>query len=162
MSDLAAFVTYRQDPAIARFQGWDVSYSKDDATKLIQSQAGVLLPQPGEWLQIGILLRETDELIGDVALHAVPDEDSTFEIGFTVSSSNQRHGFAHEAIATLMNNLVTDAGAQKFVASTDRRNVASIKLLESLGFTHQPELSWTEFFKGEDVVVDVYEIRVNH
>ena len=124
--DLETFVSYRQTPEIARFQGWDTSYSREQAVELINAQQGILLPELDDWLQLGIRSRETDELLGDVALHALDTENRGFEIGFTVAPKHQGKGFAREAASKLMSYLASEVGAQKFVASSDRRNAPSM------------------------------------
>ncbi len=58
----------------------------------------------------------------------------------------------------LIENLVCEFGAKRFIATPDNRNVPSIRLLESLGFIKRPEKSWDEFFKGENVTVDYFEL----
>jgi aminoglycoside 6'-N-acetyltransferase len=45
MVDLGTFVSYRQDPDIAKFQGWETTYSKKQAIDLIETQAGLVLPE---------------------------------------------------------------------------------------------------------------------
>ena len=162
--DLDSFVSYRQNPEIARFQGWDASYSRVQAIELIKSQQGVLLPELDDWLQLGIRSRETGELLGDVALHTVDvgddvvDADRTvFEIGFTVAARHQGKHIAREAAAALMGHLVAEVGAQKFIASSDRRNLPSIKVLLALGFKQDVSKTWTEEFKNELVTMDHFE-----
>jgi len=39
--DVDAFVAYRADPEVARYQGWETSYARADAEKLVAEQAGV-------------------------------------------------------------------------------------------------------------------------
>lgn len=156
LSDLATFVSYRQSPEIARYQGWDTNYSLTQATELIESQIGVVMPAPGEWLQLAIRNRFTGELIGDLALHALEDDDCAFEIGFSISLPHQRQGLAKEAAASLVSYLFTEIKAKKIIAQTDRRNAPSIALLQSLGFQMDPSKRLTEEFKGEEVTVDYY------
>ena len=157
-ADLRSFVEYRSDPEIARYQGWDTPYSETKASELIESQAGIDLPSKGEWLQLAIHLTETGELIGDLALHALDEPQEGYEIGFTVSKAFQGQGYAKEASAALIEHLVREIGARRFIATPDSRNLPSIKLLESLGFVQRPEKSWDEFFKGENVTVDYFEL----
>jgi RimJ/RimL family protein N-acetyltransferase len=157
LTDLGAFVEYRRDPEIARFQSWEPTYSHADARKIIESQAGLSTPETGEWLQIAIHNRESGELLGDVALHSVSEGDGVFEIGFTIARQRQGVGFATEAVARMMDYLFADCGATKLVANSDRRNEASITVLRKLGFALNPSLSWTEIFKGEEVEVDCFE-----
>lgn len=156
MTDLEIFVEYRKDPEIARYQSWDTSYSRNQAEELIQSQNGVLLPEKGDWLQLGIHLGVSGELIGDLAIHRLDEERIAFEIGFTLARQLQGHGYAREALLALMDYLIDEVGATKLEASTDRRNTSSIKLLEAVGFLQVPARTFTEEFKGENVTVDVY------
>lgn len=161
LADLPTFVSYRRDPSIARFQGWETTYSDGDARELIESQVGKSLPEKGEWLQIAIHDRVNNNLLGDLALHSVIGDDAIYEIGFTIATIHQRQGFAREAASKLMEKLSTDVGATKIVAHTDRRNTASIKLLEALGFQHVLSKSRTEIFKDEEITLDVFEVSVS-
>jgi aminoglycoside 6'-N-acetyltransferase len=159
LSDLNFFVDYRQDPEIARFQGWDSSYSVEQAVELIDSQAGLLLPSQGQWLQLGVREKISGELVGDLALHCLIESEPTFEIGFTIARKHQGKGFAKESASRLMNYLFFEVGAKEIVANTDRRNTSSVNLLLSLGFKRQTSKSWTENFKNELVTVDYYDCR---
>ena len=156
LADLETFVAYRQDPEIARYQSWEPSYSKAQATELIESQAGVLLPGKDQWLQLAIHNRISGELFGDLAIHSIEDDHSIFEIGFTLARKHQSQGFAKEAAQKLLAHLELQ-GATKFFANTDSRNTPSIKLLNALGFELQPSKGWTEQFKGELVTVEYFE-----
>lgn len=156
LHDLESFVGYRRDPAVAKFQSWDPSYSAEQAKALIQSQEGVLIPAVGNWLQLAIHDRLSGELLGDLAIHCL-DENLSFEVGFTIASGHQKNGFAKEALSELLEKLVSVVGTKKVIANTDRRNIPSIKLLTSLGFQQEPERTVTEEFKGETVVVDYFE-----
>ena len=157
MVDLETFVSYRQDPDIARFQGWESTYSKDQAIELVKSQAGSVLPGKGDWLQLAICSRVNEMHVGDLAIKSVAEQDSTFELGFTIAKQHQGQGLAKEAATKLMSYLVLEAGAKKFIATTDSRNNASIKVLSALGFKQDFSKGWTETFKNELVNVDYFE-----
>ncbi len=157
MIDLDTFVAYRQDPDIARFQGWETNYAKNQAIDLIESQAGSMLPEKGEWLQLAIHRLGSREHVGDLAIQSVEDEDSTFELGFTIAKPYQGQGFATEAASRLISYLISEAGAKKFIATTDSRNTASIKVLSALGFKQNSSKGWTETFKDEVVNVEYFE-----
>ena len=49
VDDLGAFVAYRSDPEVARYQSWDCTYSMADAEVFLSSQSEVVFGQPGEW-----------------------------------------------------------------------------------------------------------------
>ncbi|NBU23550.1 MAG: N-acetyltransferase [Actinobacteria bacterium] len=158
LADAPEFAAYRSDEDIARYQSWDAPYSVDKAIELIESQAGLELPAKGDWLQLGIHLTETGDLVGDLALHALDEIEVGFEIGYTIATRFQRQGFAKESVTALLAYLLQELGAKRVIATPDRRNLPSIRLLKSLGFVQREERSWEEFFKGENVTVDYYEL----
>ena len=157
--DLAKFVAYRQDPDVARYQSWDVSYSEPQALDLVESQQNVSIPSAGNWLQLAIHNQANEELIGDLALHSLDQEGLSFEIGFTLARENQGKGFAREALKRLITFLFEEVSAVKVVANCDQRNIAAAKLLLSLGFKRDPAKNWNEFFKGEDVTVEHFVLN---
>jgi RimJ/RimL family protein N-acetyltransferase len=55
--DLPAFVSYRSDPEVARYQSWDASYSIADGERFLASQRDVALGSPGEWVQLAAVDR---------------------------------------------------------------------------------------------------------
>jgi aminoglycoside 6'-N-acetyltransferase len=78
-------------------------------------------------------------------------------LGFTIAKPHQGQGFATEAASRLMSYLISEAGAKKFIATTDSRNTASIKVLSALGFKQNSSKGCTETFKDEVVNVEYFE-----
>lgn len=67
---------------------------------------------------------------------AKPGHDSgVVEIGYVTCADRQRQGVARECVGALVDHLVGAEGARKITAEVDADNVASRRLLESLGFT---------------------------
>jgi RimJ/RimL family protein N-acetyltransferase len=157
-ADVDSFVSYRRDPAIARFQSWDTNYSSQQGIDLVQSQTDVVLPAPGNWLQLAIHDRGAGELLGDLALHTIDATELSFEIGFTLATKNQGNGIAREAVRRLLDFLFDEVGAISVGAHCDSRNSPSIALLLALGFENRPSESATELFKDESIVVDYFEV----
>lgn len=77
---------------------------------------------------------------------AVPaGQDGVEEIGYITCTDRQREGVARECTAALVRHLVEapkkeGGGARKIVAEVDTRNIASVRLLERLGFTREAHL----------------------
>lgn len=152
------FVRYRQDPEIARYQRWDTNYSLQHGIDLVQSQVDVVLPTPGNWLQLAIHDRGAGELLGDLALHTIDATELSFEIGFTLATKNQGNGIAREAVRRLLDFLFDEVGAISVCAHCDSRNSPSISLLLALGFENRPTDSATDFFKDESIVVNYFDV----
>lgn len=144
-ADLNAFTAYRSEPEVARFQSWE-SYSHEEAVALYKDVKGKAFGLIGQWYQIAIADKATDELIGDLALHFV--EPKLLEIGFTISPRYQGKGYGKEAVQGLLAHLFKELDFEKVVATTDAKNIASIKLLEALGFEREVDAR-SVIFKGE-------------
>lgn len=155
-ADAVDFARYRRDPDVARWQSWTPDYSDDDARALIASQPSSELPEPGAWLQLAVRAHGSGKLLGDVAIHRVPDQPDTFEIGVTLASSSHGMGFATEALGCVLRFLFTEASAHRVVAFCDARNEPVARLLRRLGFRHESRQVDADFFKGEWTTLDGY------
>ncbi len=69
---------------------------------------------------------------------AVPaHEAGVFEIGYVTCIQAQRQGVARECGLALVRHLFEDRSARKLISEVDADNVASIRLVEALGFTRE-------------------------
>jgi RimJ/RimL family protein N-acetyltransferase len=142
--DCPAFVAYRSDAEVAQYQSW-TTISTEEAQVFIQAQEHARFGTPGEWFQVAIASRGTDDLIGDMGIH-VTEDAARAEIGFTLSRANQGQGFAFEAVTAMVNVIFDIPGIERIEATADARNVASIGLLRKLGMKH--ESTQEAWFKG--------------
>ena len=131
-SDAATIAEYRSAPDVAQLQAWDAPFSEAAAAELIADVAGHVIGAPG-WSQLGLVRRDTDELIGDCGVNG--HDRVTVELGFTVAQPHWRQGYAKEAVGAVVDLLLGPLGFTIVVAEADPANAASIALLESLGFT---------------------------
>ncbi|MBE0669537.1 MAG: GNAT family N-acetyltransferase [Anaerolineales bacterium] len=136
-SDLDTFLAYRNDPEVARYQGWSLPYSREKGKQFILEMRDVHAPKQGQWLQLAVELKETGNLIGDVAFCIKDDDARQAVIGFTVASSYWRQGFATEALTTLLDYLFMDIDLHRITADCDTENMGSWKTLERLGFRRE-------------------------
>jgi RimJ/RimL family protein N-acetyltransferase len=108
----------------------------------------------GQWIQLAIVERQTDVLVGDVGLF-YEENESAAEVGFTLSKSAQGSGHATRAV-TLAIQLTLAASSAKYVRGvTDARNIASIRTLERAGLVFSSARQVE--FKGELCIELVYE-----
>jgi RimJ/RimL family protein N-acetyltransferase len=63
-----------------------------------------------------------------------PPQDGEVEIGFQVRKVQRRRGYAAEALRALVTWAVSHPDVRSVIAETAENNVASIGLLEKLGF----------------------------
>jgi len=158
LSDIDAFVVYRQDPLIARYQSWDLSYDVTRARQLVASQTSGNLPIPGGWLQLAVRDRATRELQGDVAIHTSPDQPDTYDLGVTFARTNHRRGLATEALIRVLHFLFDDVGAHRVTATCDARNAPVARLLRRVGMRQESSQIEADWFKGEWTTQDGYAV----
>ncbi len=146
IGDLERFRNYRAIPSIAKYQSWS-DFTYEDALNLFYridySNFGV----KGNWYQMAIAEIESNELIGDLALHFINKDQ--VEIGFTISPEYQGKGVAYESVTRILEYLFIELKKHRVVAITDAKNIASSKLLEKLGFRKEAHYVKNIFFKGE-------------
>ncbi|MDQ3754789.1 MAG: GNAT family N-acetyltransferase [Acidobacteriota bacterium] len=145
-ADLAAFIAYRNDPLVAKYQSWE-SYSERQAAEFIRDYRNLEPGVAGTWFQFAVELKATGALIGDCALCVRSDATREAEIGYTLAREYQGRGYATEAVTRLLDYTCGDLGARRVVALTDCRNAASITLLERLGLRREEHFK-NVWFKG--------------
>lgn len=93
--------------------------------------------------------RSSGKLIG--AMQATVFTQQAYSlVAYAVYPQYQRKGYAREAIQAVIEYVSTTYGIKRFVAEMDKRNEASYRLAESLGFA-RIETGRTEY---------VYELKV--
>ncbi|WP_420346698.1 GNAT family N-acetyltransferase [Pelagibius sp.] len=152
VDDLMAFQAYRCDPAVGRFQGWQVMSDAEARAFLTDVNAAALL-QPGRWSQIAIALASDESLIGDIGL-CVAEDGREAEIGFTLALGAQGQGLAREAVTAALRLVFAQTVVERIVAITDTRNLPSLRLLERLGM--EKIRTQQVVFQGEPCTEDVF------
>lgn len=144
-ADLQAFTAYRADPEVARYQSWQ-DYQYQDALALFENLQQTPFGANGTWMQLALVCRQTQALVGDLALHFIDAQQ--VEIGFTLASEHQGKGLAREALQGLLVYLFERLGKHRVSAITDVKNRAAWGLLERLGFRREAHYRDNIFFKG--------------
>lgn len=156
-SDCKAFRAYRGIPDLGRFQGWS-PMSEAEALDFLAGMSQAPLFVAGQWVQLGIADPESDCLVGDIGLYLSRDGTSG-EVGFTLQPSAQGRGVASHAVREALQLLFSNSSVAAVLGITDARNLASIRLLERLGFEHID--SRPVVFRGEPCTERVYSLTRN-
>jgi RimJ/RimL family protein N-acetyltransferase len=146
-ADLPAFVAYRNDPEVARYQSWE-AVDEAQARAFIEEQKASQPGAAGQWLQIALEAKATAALVGDCALKVEEEDSRQAEIGFTLAREYQGRGFASEAVARLLDFVFLDMELHRVTAVTDCENAASVALLEGLGLRREGHFLQNVWFKG--------------
>ena len=103
----------------------------------------------GTHFQWGIALREDDRVIGTTTLFALNNKHRRAELGYAVRSSEWRRGYAREALIAVIGHAFGTIGLRRLEADIDPRNIASCRLVETLGFRLEGELRERWQVEGE-------------
>ena len=144
-SDVIPFWNYRSQEVVTRFQGFDVM-NESECLDFIQSQASVQFGTMDEWIQLAIVLKSAGELIGDCGICLQQSPPNSAAIGITLNPEFQHKGFAKETLKAIIQFLFNQFHIQQIIEIVDAENIASIKLLKSLGF--EATASQRVWFKG--------------
>lgn len=147
-ADLEAFFTYRNDPEVARWQGWAFPYPREKAVEFLEEMKVRDPGEPGEWFQAAIIIKDTGEFIGDCAFFVKKDETNTAHMGCTIVQKHWRKGYAVEATRRLMTYLFDERNLRRIITDTDVENTGSWKTLEKLGFRREAHFVENIWFKG--------------
>jgi RimJ/RimL family protein N-acetyltransferase len=107
------------------------------------------LEEAGQVLNVAVVRRDTDELIGDVVLFWHSAEHRGGEIGYAFNPEHHGQGFATETGEALLALAFDGLDLRRVVGRIEERNTASAAVLERLGMRQEARLVENEWFKGE-------------
>ena len=154
LENAQAMYAYRADAEVRRYQSWEPG-SVEEIREFIAGQGELGSDSPGRWRQLGLFLRRTDQLVGDVGLHVQAHDPRQVEVGITLAPAWHGQGLASEALIAVLGYLFTDLGKHRVFGSVDPRNTKSLALLERVGMRREAHLRESVWFKGgwaDDVI----------
>jgi ribosomal-protein-alanine N-acetyltransferase len=90
----------------------------------------------GIWI---IIERESRTVVGDVGFRGPPDRSGAVEIGYSVVPGRRKRGYATEAARAVVEWALDQPAVSVVLAGCDADNVASIRILETIGFVRTGE-----------------------
>jgi RimJ/RimL family protein N-acetyltransferase len=148
-NDVPAFVAYRSDPEVARYQGWDAPFPLEKAVQFVDEMIRAEPGTPGQWYQIAIEEKASGEMVGDCVFHLFEEEPQQAKIGFTLARAYQGQGYATEAVYCLLDYLFGTLNLHRVTAICDVENTASAKVLERVGMRREAHFIENIWFKGK-------------
>jgi RimJ/RimL family protein N-acetyltransferase len=104
--------------------------------------------EPGRAAFLAVVVRDTDEFVGDVMFRWDSAEHSTAEIGYVIHPDHGGRGYATEAAGELLRLAFERLDLHRVIARVDERNPASGAVLRKLGMRQEAVLVENEWFKG--------------
>lgn len=86
-----------------------------------------------------VISKADNKMVGDICIVGDPNSAGEIEIGYGTYDEFQGKGFMTEAVSGLISWAETQAGVSALIASTEKSNIASFKVLEKNGFIKSGE-----------------------
>lgn len=131
MSDAKRLSDYRNKKEVAFYQSW-WRYPYERAVKRIEYCLNHPFDGTKGNYQLGVILKETNYLIGDYFLEVV--EPTSITIGYTFDNVYWHCGYATESLKKLLEILKNDYHFERVYAHVYDDNCRSIRLLKNIGF----------------------------
>ena len=154
-ADHPTFQAYRHDASVGQYQDW-APLSDGDASQFIADMSHVALFPRGQWVQLAIADRRTNELIGDLGICVAADGVSA-ELGITLASAAQGTGFATDALQAAIHLTFDQTAVSRISAVVDARNLPAIRLLERVGMRRVESVA--AVFREQSCVEHIYALR---
>ncbi|MGI8421229.1 MAG: GNAT family N-acetyltransferase [Gaiellaceae bacterium] len=147
--DFDTFHAIHSDPEVTRWLYNEPRDSEETRALLGRKIAGSVLHAEGDWLSAAVVLRESGELVGDLALNWISEVHRTCEVGFIFDPRHQGRGYATEAARAFLRVAFDDFGMHRVIGRCEARNAGSARVLEKLGLRLEAHLVENEWVKGE-------------
>lgn len=153
-ADAEAAYLRRSLPEVARYQDWELPYTREQATSSTGRASAMDGPAVGEGWTVTVVDAEAPRVIlGELYVELRWGGRSGY-LGFTFHPDHWGRGYASEAAEALVRYLFTDLGVNRVEASLHPDNVASARVLESCGMTFEG-LTRQSFWVGEECSDDM-------
>lgn len=100
-------------------------------------------------LSLGLIVRETGELIGAASLRPFQGSPEIIDLGYALAKPFHGRGYATEGVGALVEHGFAARGMERCFACVFTGNGASRRVLEKLGFTHEGTLRRSIRKRGE-------------
>ena len=86
-------------------------------------------------------------MVGDLCFVGEPDDQGRAELGYGTYEEHQGKGYMTEAVGAVVQWALAQSGVQSVVASTEKQNIPSFRVLEKNGFQKYEETDTLYYWK---------------
>jgi RimJ/RimL family protein N-acetyltransferase len=138
----------RNEPEVARFQNWELPFSRERVDSMVAELVAMDGPENDEWWMAIVADAASGETLGDLALH-LSWEGRTAEVGYTFAAEHWGLGYAVEAVEALIEYLYRKLGVTRTFGMLHPDNPASAMVLERVGMLFEGHTRLS-FWLGDD------------
>ena len=136
------FTTWTSDPQVTRYMIYPTHASVEvtrswlaDVEKNRDSE---------EEVDLGFELKATGKLIGSGGAYYKADKKA-YSIGYNIARDYWGNGYATEAMTAIMQYLIKEKGAKRFISEHAVDNLASGRVMEKLGLKYYADGSYAKY-----------------
>lgn len=155
--DWRDLLAVERDASVNRYQGYD-PFDEQRARAAVQAAIAAAAQSPRVRVELAITLRDQAALIGRGGLLRSGHELAVGELFVTLAPAYHRGGLVTEAGRAFLAFAFDTLGMHRIVGVSDPRNVASLRLMETLGMRREGHLRQDVWAKGEWCDSVVYAI----
>ncbi len=153
--DAVFFIETRNHPEVKPWIGFVPTTTKE--VHAFQAGNEQRLKQLDAWYQCIIELKPARGLIGDIALHFLPNNE--VEIGYVMHPQFTGKGYMKEALHAITKYAFEHLGIARSLCNVDPINKASIGVLKGVGYKHVETVRGAFLFREKYVDNSTYSIR---
>lgn len=159
-ADLAELMAVNGDPEVTRFLPYATWSTPSDAQAWLERMDGLVASGTARQLVVTRLPLLPEQpvavVIGTVLLFRFDEGSNRLELGYVLGRAHWHQGLAQEALRLVLAHVFTVLGVRRVEAEVDPENLASNRLLLSLGFQQEGLLRSRWVAKGRTYSVKVY------
>jgi RimJ/RimL family protein N-acetyltransferase len=148
-ADADGLLAYRSIPDVCRYVPFEPQTREELLERIATRWTRTELTAEGQVMILGVQVRDTGALAGDVMLAWQSREHACGEIGAVFNPDMSGRGYATEALDALLRLGFEGLGLHRIIARIDERNGPSVRLVGRLGMRLEGRLVENEWFKGE-------------
>ena len=148
LSDWPALNAYTSDPEVVRYVSFCTTTESQTREHLSQCMIWAV-EQPRRIYELGVILRAENRLIGTTTIALHPHEPRHASFSYLFHRQYWGHGYATEAMRTLISFGFHDLHLHRFEDTCDTRNQASARVMEKLGMRREGHLRETIWKAGQ-------------
>lgn len=152
--DLPALLEVNENDETTRFLPYASWHSLSDAEAWLKRMTE--MQATGTALQFVLVEKQLDAVIGSCLLFRFEETSSRAELGYVLGRAHWGRGYMREALTALIEQAFTTLHLRRLEAEVDPRNLASSRLLHTLGFAKEGLLRERWVAKGEARDVEVF------
>lgn len=155
-NDAEAVFAYASDPEVTRYVLWETHLSIEDSRAFLELVAGKY--ESGGEPDWGIVYKGDHRFVGTCGIVSWEPDHARAELGYALSRHYWGRGLMVEAVRAMIAFGFDRMDLNRIEARCITENVASARVMEKAGMTHEGTLRQREFIKGAYRDIEVYSI----